>query len=484
MSPLDMSKPRPDDHPGLHARRALPWSRGWTQHLGNHRSLGAGRRALVTSLLVLMLAGTGGPAAAAEIVPVRYIAPNGLTVLVLEQHALPILQIHALIKAGAAQDPPSKAGLANLVADLLDEGTRARSATQIAEQIDFVGGDLSMDVSADYTTVSASVLTKDTGLGFELLADVILNPSFPKKEFSRVRSQVLGEIQSEEEAPELVAEKAFNRLVFGTHPYRWPVNGTQESVKKITRQDVREFFRREYLPNQTILTIVGDIPPAQAAGLVAQRFGDWKPRTPSARRYQKPKRMTKPVSRLIDRRLTQSTIVLGHMGISRTNPDFYAVRVMNYILGSGGFSSRLMDSIRDKQGLAYGVYSSFHANLMPGAFSVSLQTRNETTNRAIEQVVTEIKGMREKPVTIEELADAKAYLMGSFPRRLDTTGKLARVLSLVEFYGLGLNYFTDYPTWIEQVTGEDVLRVAKKYLHPDRYALIVVGDQAKAKVRQ
>ncbi len=466
------------------ACRTLPWSRGWTQHRRNRGSLGAGRRALVASLLVLMLAGTGGPAAAAEILPVRYIAPNGLTVLVLEQHALPILQIHALIRAGAAQDPPSKAGLANLVADLLDEGTRARSATQIAEQIDFVGGDLSIDVSADYTTVSASVLTKDTGLGFELLADVMLNPSFPKKEFSRVRTHVLGAIQSEEEAPELVAVKAFNRLVFGTHPYRWPVNGTQESVKKITRQDVREFFRREYLPNQTILTIVGDIEPGQAAGLVAQRFGDWKPRTPSARRYQKPKLMTKPVSRLIDRRLTQSTIVLGHMGISRTNPDFYAVRVMNYILGSGGFSSRLMDSIRDKQGLAYGVYSSFDANLMPGAFSVSLQTRNETTNRAIEQVVTEIKGMREKAVTIEELADAKAYLMGSFPRRLDTTGKLARVLSLVEFYGLGLNYFADYPTWIEEVTGEDVLRVAKKYLHPDRYALIVVGDQAKAKVRQ
>ncbi|TLY43065.1 MAG: insulinase family protein, partial [Nitrospirae bacterium] len=172
------------------------------------------------------------------------------------------------------------------------------------------------------------------------------------------------------------------------------------------------------------------------------------------------------------------------VGISRTNPDFYAVTVMNYILGAGGFSSRLMDSIRDNQGLAYGVGSHFEANLMPGAFFISLQTRNETANQAIAGVLTELNGMRNAPVTDEELADAKAYLIGSFPLRLDTTAKLAEVLSLVEFYGLGLDYFTQYPRWIERVTKEDVLRVAKQYLRPSNYALVVVGNLAKAKVTQ
>ncbi|MFQ5931937.1 MAG: M16 family metallopeptidase, partial [Nitrospiraceae bacterium] len=177
------------------------------------------------------------------------------------------------------------------------------------------------------------------------------------------------------------------------------------------------------------------------------------------------------MTRLIDKDVTQASILFGHVGISRSNPDFYAVAVMNYILGSGGFSSRLMDSIRDRQGLAYGVYSSFEANRMPGAFLVSLQTRNEMANQAIAGVMAELNGIRDAPVADQELADAKAYLMGSFPLRLDTTAKLAMLLCLVELHGLGLDYFTQYPKWLERVTKADVLRVAKQYLHPDRYVL-------------
>ena len=424
------------------------------------------------------------PAQAADIKPMRLVARNGLTVLVLEQHALPILQLHALVKVGSAQDPPNKAGLANLTASLLDEGTTKRTSEQIAEQIDFVGGRLHTDVSADFTTASARVLTKDMDLGFELLSEILRHPSFPKREVRRVQNHILGEIQSEEDEPGLVAAKAFDQLVFGQHPYRWPVNGTTESLANIARKDILSFFSREYLPNQTILAIVGDITLQQAKARVARYFGDWKRRTVSPRKYQKPTPIRKPGLRLIDKALTQSTIMLGHLGIRRADPDYYAVTVMNYILGSGGFSSRLMDSIRDKQGLAYGVYSSFKANQMPGAFTVSLQTRSEATNKAIEGVLTEIRAIRDQEVSDQELNDAKAYLMGSFPLRLDTTSKLAQVLSLVEFYGLGLEYFTDYPQWIEQVTKQDVLRAANTYLDPKRYVLVVVGDQAKAKVKQ
>lgn len=439
---------------------------------------------MATLLLGLGVAIAPVPLQAADINPVRFDLPNGLTVLVLEQHSLPLLQIHALVRAGSAQDPPGKAGLANLVASLLDEGTATRTAKQIAQQIEFVGGTLAAMAGEDFTTASARVLKKDTELGFELLADILLHPAFPEAELRRVRSEILGEIASERDDPGQVAAKAFHQLVFEGHPYRWPVNGTEESVPKLTRGDLLGFFVREYLPNRTILTIVGDIRAEQARRLVARHFGSWKRGAAPSRAADTPRPLGKQAVRLIEKDLTQSTIMLGHVGISRTNPDFYAVTVMNYILGAGGFSSRLMDSIRDNQGLAYGVGSHFEANLMPGAFFVSLQTRNETANQAIAAVLAEVNRMREAPITDEELADAKAYLIGSFPLRLDTTAKLADVLSLVEFYGLGLDYFTQYPRLIEQVTKEDVARVAKQYLNPNEYALVVVGNLAKAKVTQ
>ena len=406
-----------------------------------------------------------------------------MTVVVLEQHFLPIVEVHALIKAGSAQDPPEKAGLANLTASLLDEGTTTRSSKQLAEQIDFVGGSLEVKTGEDFTTASARVLKKDVDLGFTLLADLLLHPAFPKQEFERVRSQILGEIVSDNDDPGQVAMKAFNQLVFSHHPYRWPVNGTDDTVSKITQPDVQNFYAKEYLPNQTILTIVGAISMEQATALVQTHFGSWKKGTPPVRSMKKPAMIEKKTVQLIDKDLTQSTIMLGHGGISRTNPDFYAVTVMNHILGAGGFSSRLMESIRDKQGLAYGITSHYEARAMPGSFWINLQTKTETTNQAIAGVLAEMKGLRESPVTDQELAEAKSFLMGSFPLRLDSTAKLAGVLAQVEFFGMGFEYFSQYPKWIERVTKEDVQRVAKQYLNPQHYALVVVGTLAKAKVR-
>lgn len=433
--------------------------------------------------LTIVLTGLGSWSHAADIAPVRVTTANGMTVLVLEQHFLPIVEIHALIRAGSAQDPPEKAGLANLVASLLDEGTTTRTSKQLAEQIDFVGGSLEAKAGEDFTTASVRVLKKDVELGFTLLADILMHPAFPRQEFERVRSQILGEIVSDNDDPGHVAMKAFNQLVFHNHPYRWPVNGTENTLGKITLADVQGFYAREYLPNQTILTVVGDVTVEQATALVQTHFGPWRKGTVPVRAVRPPPAIEKKTVQLIEKDLTQSTIVLGHSGISRTNPDYYAVTVMNHILGAGGFSSRLMDSIRDKQGLAYGIMSHYDARAMPGSFWVSLQTRTETTNQAISGVLAEIKAIREAPVTDQELAEAKSFLMGSFPLRLDSTAKLAQVLAQVEFFGLGFEYFSQYPRWIERVTKEDVQRVAKQYLDPQHYALVVVGNIAKANVR-
>lgn len=420
---------------------------------------------------------------AAEIAPTKVVTTNGITVLVLEQHFLPIVEIHALIKAGSAQDPPDKAGLANLVASLLDEGTTTRTSKQQAEQIDFVGGALEAKAAEDFTTASARVLKKDVDLGFTLLADMLQHPAFQKQEFERIRTQLLGEMASDNDDPGHIAMKAFNQLVFHGHPYRWPVTGTEETLSKITLADVQSFYGREYSPSQVIITVVGDITLEQATALVQTHFGAWKKVAPTARNMKKPSPVERRTVQLIEKDLTQSTIVLGHGGLSRAHQDFYAVTVMNYILGAGGFSSRLMDSIRDKQGLAYGIMSHFDARLLPGSFWVNLQTKTETTNQAITGVLSEIKSIRDAPVSDQELAEAKSFLVGSFPLRLDSTAKLAQVLAQVEFYGLGFEYFSDYPKWIERVTKEDVQRVAKQYLDPKRYALVVVGNLAKAKVK-
>jgi zinc protease len=421
---------------------------------------------------------------AAEIKPQRFVTPNGLTVLVVEQHALPIVQVQALVKTGSVQDPPEKAGLANLTAGLLDEGTATRSATQLAEQIEFVGGALEAKATHDFTTASARVLAKDAELGFELLAGIVIHPSFPEPELERVRKLILGEIIAQKDDPGSVAGKAFSRLVFNGHPYSWPVNGTEETLPSISRADVQAFHAREYLPNRTILAVVGDITVEQVRALVEKHFASWPKGPEPARTAAAPAAIAKPVVQLIDKELTQTTLVLGHLGISRTNPDYYAVTVMNYILGAGGFSSRLMDSIRDKQGLAYGVISQFEPRATSGPFLVSLQTRNATANQALAGVLKELHAMKAAPVSARELSEARSYLIGSFPMRFDTTHKLAEVLCQVEFYGLGLDYFTQYPAWIARVTADDVIRVAKQYLHPDRYALVAVGKMAEAKLKQ
>lgn len=440
------------------------------------------RLVLGLGFLALLLTSANGQAA--DIVPTRSVTANGMTVLFLEQHFLPTVEIHALVKVGSAQDPPDKAGLANLTASLLDEGTQTRTSRQMAEQIDFVGGSLEAHAAEDFTTASARVLKKDADLGFALLADMLKHPAFQKQEFERVRTQILGEILSDDDDPGNVAMKAFHQLIFHGHPYSWPARGAEDTLNKITVADVQQFHAREYLPNQTILVIVGDLTQDQATTLVQTHFGSWKKGPPSPYQLKKPSPIDRKMVQLIEKDLTQSTIVLGHTGISRTNPDYYAVTVMNYILGAGGFSSRLMDSIRDKQGLAYGIMSQFDSRLLPGAFFISLQTRTEVTNQAITGVLAEVKGIRDAPVTDQELSEAKSFIVGSFPLRVDSSAKLANVLAQVEFYNLGLDYFTNYPKAIEKVTKDDVLRVAKQYLDPQHYALVVVGSIAKAKVKQ
>lgn len=409
--------------------------------------------------------------------------PNGLIVLHSENHNLPIVMVTLIVKAGQMHEPEEKAGTAHLVAELLTEGTKSRSSKDISEQIDFIGASLDASAGADFTTLSLSVLKKDLGKGFELFADVLLKPGFPENELGRVRERIKGFLRQQEEDPSFLAGRAFKREIFGRHPYGRLTEGSPMTLDLIARDDLIRYHADYYLPNNSILSISGDLTSDELSSLLAEHLGGWEiGGLPEKRALAVEDRRMKTVIK-IDKDLTQANIILGHVGISRENPDYYAVSVMNYILGGGGFSSRLMQSIRDKMGLAYDVHSYFASFKESGQFQVGVQTKNESASVAIEEIRNQLQRIRKEHVSDEELSEAKAYLTGSFPRRLDTNRKIADFLASVEFFRLGENYVTKYADYINAVTKEDVLRVAQKYLDPENPILVVVADQKKVVLR-
>ncbi|MEF9475579.1 MAG: insulinase family protein [Candidatus Mariimomonas ferrooxydans] len=413
----------------------------------------------------------------------RTVLSNGLTLLTVERHNLPVVMVSVLIKAGSLNEPEEKAGLASLTAGLLTAGTKKRTASQISEEGGFVGASLSASGGNDYVTVSLSVLKKDVLLGFNLLSDVILNPVFPEKEINKKVKQIKASLKAREDKPGFVALKAFKKEVFGMHPYGRLASGRPETLDRIKRIDLIDYHLTYYAPNNAIMSVVGDITPEEVNGLLKEHFSQWlamgiKP--PSLPEIKKNKSRKTVV---IDKDLTQANIILGHLGVSRGNPDYYKVSVMNYILGSGGFASRLMQNIRDEKGLVYDIHSFFAGSKYSGFFKVGLQTKNESANTAIGEVLKEIKKIRDIQVSETELSDAKAFLTGSFPMKIETGRLISRFLVAVEYYGLGMDYIDNYPDYINSVTKEDVLNVAKKYLYPEEFILVVVGNQEKTALK-
>ncbi len=430
-------------------------------------------------LFVFLLVGVTSPTFAGMTAD-REVLPNGMVLLHEERNALPIVRVVLAIKAGSIAEPAEKAGLATLTADLLNEGTKRRSSKDISGEIEFVGGELGATGGADYITVTLSVLKKDVDLGFDLLSDIILNPVFSEDEIKRKKAVIISSIMQQKEEPGIVASKAFKKAVFGNNPYGRPVEGTEESIASITRDDIVGFHREFYVPNNAIMSVVGDITKGELHLLLDRYFKGWARKDVPEKPLPAVVPLSAPEIIKIDKDLTQANIILGHLGIGRENPDYYAVSVMNYILGGGGFASRLMDNIRDNKGLSYDVHSFFSANKYGGSFQAGLQTKNRTANTAISEILQEMERMRTEPVTDKELNDAKSYLTGSFPLRIDSNSKIAGFLIGVEYYNLGLDYVYKYKQLIESVTKDDVLRVAKKYLDTKAYVLVVVGNTKQA----
>jgi zinc protease len=309
--------------------------------------------------------------------------------------------------------------------------------------------------------------------------EVLTQPTFPEEEIQREVEKTLASIQSAEDRPEVVAEKEFQKTLFLTSPYGHPVEGTKESVPRLAREAILRFYRTYYHPNNSILTIVGDLTTNEVKTKLFPHLEKWQKakisEVPFITTFAKEQKTVK-----INRTITQANIILGHAGISRGNPDFYPLTVMNYILGGGGFASRLVGEIRNKRGLAYSVASFFDPAKYPGSFQIVLQTKNSSAREAISLALQQMELIQKEPVSEKELEGAKKYLIGSFPLRLDTQGKLANFLTQIEYFGLGLDYPQKYPSLINSITREEVLRVARKYLQPKNYILLVVANLKEA----
>lgn len=414
----------------------------------------------------------------------RTVIENGLTLMIVERHNLPVVKVTVGFDAGSLRETTDKAGLANLTASLLTEGTENRTASEISEAVEFVGATLNASGGDDYITVNLSVLSKDLELGFELLSDVLLNPSFPEDEITKKIERIKGSLIAREEDPGFVASKEFRKAVFGAHPYGRLISGSPESLDRIKRDDLVNFHSAYYVPNNAIMSVVGDVTHKEVKALLKKYFSGWRAKEIKIIFLPEPEKIKKKKTITIDKDLTQANIILGHIGISRDNPDYYAVSVMNYILGGGGFASRLMQNIRDDKGLVYSIYSFFAANKYAGYFRIGLQTKNESANTAIEEILKEVKKIRSAFVSDAELSDAKSFLTGSFPMRIETSSRIAGFLVAVEYYRLGMDYIDKYPKYINSVTKEEVLRAAKKYLDPEKFILVVVADQEKASLKK
>jgi zinc protease len=430
------------------------------------------------SLFVFLAMLCGPMSSEAAMTPKRTVLNNGMVLLTSEQRAVPMVSIELMVDAGSRYEAANQAGLANLAAKLLIYGTARRTALQISEALDFIGASLDTGCGKDVATVSMTVLKKDLATGLELLAEVLTQATFPEAEIERQKPAIIASIKAAEEEPGAVAGKAFSSVLFPESPYGRPAEGTEVSVKALQRKSLQEFYKRYYRPNRSIIAVVGDVSEHEIAQSLNAALRKWSKGEPGGKSLV-PAQIGAPQTVRVNKDLTQANIILGHNGVARGNPDYYALQVANYILGGGGFSSRVMDSIRNERGLAYSVYSYFAAEKSHGSFEFVMQTKNETALEAIRIARDEVRRIREEPVSEQELNDAKDFLMGSFPLRFDTNRRVAGFLAQVEYFQLGLDYPERYGEIIRKVTREDIQRVAKQYLQPESLITVIVGNMKK-----
>jgi len=401
--------------------------------------------------------------------------PNGLQVVVVNHHEQPAVSLRLIVRAGSAQDPVGKPGVAALAMSLLDQGTTSRSAQQIAETIDTVGGELSAGTGRDLSYVEAAVMKDSFELAMRLFADIVRNPSFAPEEIERQRQQVLSALRVSHEDPEYVANVVIDRLVYGFHPYGLPGNGTRDSVALISQEDLRAFHRQHFAPNNGLLAVVGDVTAPEAMAAVTAAFGDWPrreiPPFPEADPPPSAKRIV-----VVDKPgAVQTEVRVGQLAMPRKTPAFLAMDLAIRILGGEG-ANRLHQVLRTERGLTYGAEANLEPLKRAGQVVATTNTRSEATAEVLRLIVDEFSRLRRERVNERELSDAKAYLTGNLPLTLETPEQIATHILNVLFYELPLDELQTYRQRINAITADDISAVARQYVRPEQLSVVLVGN--------
>jgi zinc protease len=402
---------------------------------------------------------------------------NGLRLLIVEHHELPIADLVMIVKSGNEEDPMRREGMASLTAAMLDEGTRTRDALQIADQIGFLGISLTTASAWDASRVSLHTPTAQLDSAMSLFADVLLNPSFATKELERLRKERLTSILQQRDRGPVIADLAFSSILYGEdHPYGRAQQGTEPSIKAITRAEMQRFYNTHYRPNNSVLVVVGDVSADDVVARANRLFGKWQPGTIPASRVaaSKPSGANTTVYLIDKPGAPQSSFRIGSIGVARATQDYFPLMVMNTILG-GAFTSRLNNNLRETKGYTYGAGSSFDMRQAEGPFTARAEIVAEKSDSALIEFFKELRNIR-AAVPAQELDKAKRYLQLGLPAQFETTSDIALRLAPVALYDLPLDYFNSYVQKIGEVGTTDVQRVAQQYVRPDNFSVVIVGD--------
>jgi zinc protease len=408
---------------------------------------------------------------------------NGLSILLAEDHKLPLVQLNMVLKSGWAADPKDRPGAGALTAELLDEGTKNLTAIEISKAAQAIGANLGTASSFDGSVVQLNVLKKHFDNGLSLMSDIILNPTFPAEELERQRKIYLGRIQQEAKDPGIAARKTFLRVLYGPeHPYGQPCtgSGTESSIKAIQREDLLKYYNANYLPNNATVVIAGDITLEEAKAKLESAFRTWRSGDISQNEIPPPPQISRTKIYLVDKpSAAQSVIYAGNLGIRRNDPDYIAAQVLNRAFG-GKFTSRINMNLREDKGYSYGSRSSFMDARGVGAFFVSAPVQTQSTKESVVEIIKELHDVSEKrPLTEDELADAKDNLMKGFPQQFQTLPTIAGLMAELVLYDLPDDYWVKMLNEINAVTAEIATKAAKDHLHPDQMLLVIVGDRQK-----
>lgn len=419
-----------------------------------------------------------GPAKDFKLPPVQEkVLTNGLRVIFIASKAQPVVSITVMLKTGASAEPANRAGLAQITAGLVDQGTATRTATQIAETIDGTGGSLGVTAGWDSTSASTTVLVNRADLAAELLADVVMNPKFADEEIDRARTQTLSGLQLARSSAGTVANEVFDHVTYGDSPYARPIGGTAETVGAIKRDDIVAFHKSQYVASNATIAIVGALTAGEAFELAQKHFGAWEKGTPPAAPAAHAAVPGKRRVIILDKPdAAQTEIRVGLPGIARSNADFYRASVANSIFGGAPFSSRVESELRVKRGLTYGARSRVDARRNGGSFYVDTNTKTATTVEAVQVIFDEIDRMRSTDVPAEELKARQGFLAGIFLLGLETPEAVAGRLLQAELFGLGADYLGTYTSKVNAVTGAEVRSIAGRLIDPEKMVIVLAGN--------